>query len=212
MIQLVTSIVCLVLVALFGLHVYKHASAPANIMIQQIEYIRKENFDSLVSNHQPIVVRKVDEQLPMLYLPHTETDPVNPVSYVSSLHSRVSFNHKFALADKFRNIYTTHHDRTFIIQLKSETIVRLYPPSQKSLLYCRIRTNGYDVSSANVKDPNVHKKFPLLHKSKFISVRLKKGNMLFVPSLWSFYMEDSTNSAVSTSSTIASEFVYRFVI
>jgi hypothetical protein len=203
-ISILTLITCVIIIALEVRRYYKQH---LNISIHQIEYINKANFDSLIYNQLPIVIRKTNEQLPLLF---TSNDLGNKelIKYMESLHSILSFDHTLHTANSFTKTYTSLKDRTFIGQLKGENKIKLYYPSQRSFLYTSKKNSTHIGFLSSDESEMISKKaeYPLFNKTKYIIVKLKPGNFIYIPYQWSFKIENVTkNTIVSSSNTIVSK-------
>lgn len=180
-------------------------------IIRQIEYINEQTFDNLLRKKNPVCIHKAKLQLPELFL---ETLPasLDVQNYVKHLHSTLSFEQMvFNNHEIVNDVICTERDRTFIIQTKGETILRLYPPSQKHFLYLSRRMNHvaqFKIGPIfeNLKDEN---RFPLLNEAKYVNITLREGQIMFVPYGWSFSLAGirASNTLLSTSHSIATKFL-----
>ena len=179
------------------------------LSIHQIEYLNKNTFDELVYSQLPVIIRKMDEQLPLLYTnKNAMNDIVSTCSYLKTLHSILSFDHTLSTSQEFDGIYTSLKDRTIIGQLEGETTLKLFSPSQKPFLYTNKKHSIHEefLYSSEKEMLEKKKEYPLFNKSKYIEIKLNKGNFIVIPYMWSFSLQTNNNDTIITSSnTIVSK-------
>jgi len=206
MFQFVVYFAICVIISHIIIEIYTLQKQTNEKIIRQVDYIDLNSFSTLLKKQNPVCIRKANTQLPELFI---DSYPENIVEYVSCVHSPVSFEHAIFEKETMNNhVYTTEYARTFFVQAKGESVLKLYPPSQKSSLYTTERNNGFMQGPLYSSLKN-KEKYPLLHKAKYISVKMRESQMFFIPYNWSFSVEfeELSDSFLSVSHTLASKFL-----
>ena len=159
-------IVCCVLY--IGCCVYSFVRPVHHLEIIQADYVDTNVFDRWISEKQCIVVRKANHQLPMLF-PSSSSSSSRPLmskeqkqGYVSQLHSILSFRREYHVCPNV--LFTTYKARTFLIQREKNVTVRLYPPSQRSMLNTTVKHDEIGWSSLKYQSEE-DSEYPLLLKN-----------------------------------------------
>ena len=199
MFKIIIITLIIAIIVILVIHTKKYLTIPKedDLQLQQMENYNHTEAEDIINKKNLLIVRKYNELNNLININIFRKLPI-----IKQFGSDLSFQNNIFVSYGKSNLTTSilslNFNRNYFHIIKGSIRICLFSPNYIKQLYLTKFNQNSSISSSSI---NIQKPDYLLHpefkniQNEYIEIVLRKGNLLFIPNKWSFYIkyiEDTT--------------------